>query len=134
MLKRVQELMSKGAVEEDSAFTTPTKKKGFSSNDNTPTRKLVTEIIMRDIIDPTNNELVAVMLENTYCIREFIAGHNKFNVPMEDGNVLSFSVPATGNGTLGSDCFPMIELFCRQILCQEGHHLHDGPSGNWFHY
>jgi hypothetical protein len=120
--------MSKGAVDEDLAFTTPTKKKGFSSIDNTPTRKLFTEIIMRDIIDPTNNELVAVMLENTYCIREFIAGHNKFNVPMEDGNVVSFSVPATGNGTLSNYSFPIMDLICRQILCQKGHHLHDGPS------
>ena len=122
--------MSKGTMEEDSAFTTPTKKKGFSSIDNTPTRKLLTEIIMRDIIDPTNNELVAVTLENTYCIREFIAGHNKFNVPMEDGNVLSFSIPATGDRKLGSDYSSMIELICRQILCEEGHHLHDGPNGN----
>ena len=96
MLKRVQEQMSKGSSEEESPLTTPTKKKGFSSIDNTPTRKLVTEIIMRDIIDPTNNELVAVMLENTFCIREFIAGHKLFNMPMEDGSCISVNIPATG--------------------------------------
>ena len=104
MLKRVYEQISNATGDSSSTMVTPTKTKGFSAViGNTPPKRLVTEVIMRDIIDPTNNELVAVMLENTYCLREFMGGTKAFEVK-EGARLLSkVMMPATGTPKLQSN-------------------------------